>query len=61
MALTADPADPGQWKKALDRLEDPEVYRRIAEEGLRWIAPLRGPHSWEPYIGDVAEVLSNGG
>jgi len=61
MALTADPADPGEWKKAFDRLEDPEVYRCIAEEGLRWIAPLRGPHSWEPYIGDVAEVLSNGG
>jgi glycosyltransferase involved in cell wall biosynthesis len=61
MALTADPASPGEWKQAFERLEDPGVYRHLAEEGLRWVTPLRGPQAWEPYIDDVAEVLTSGG
>lgn len=60
-ALTADPSTPGEWKQALEKMEDPVVYRHLREEGLRHIERLKGPRAWKPYLDDIEEMLTNGG
>jgi glycosyltransferase involved in cell wall biosynthesis len=56
-AMRASPSDPAAWRRAVEALEEPAVYRDQVEKGRRWAARFCGRSSWDPYARDIEDLI----
>ena len=52
-ALTADPDLPGQWRIAIEALEDAGFKQALIQQGLKWVAPMKGMAGWRRHLNDI--------
>jgi glycosyltransferase involved in cell wall biosynthesis len=57
-ALTADPENSASWQCEFNKLEDRNFRNRVIDDGLKWVAPLRGHKGWDKHISDIEELLT---
>jgi glycosyltransferase involved in cell wall biosynthesis len=56
-AIAADPHNPREWVQAFQALEDDTQYQAHIQEGLKWVAPLKGQKAWQGNISDLENLL----
>ncbi len=56
-ALIGEPHDGQSWLKAFECLENRNVYHTRVQQGLQWVANLKGLNGWKGHVADIEELM----